>query len=394
MLALATALFSGRIVEPASAQQCVFEDTFERPAANTVDNGWQETESAADDVSLVVQNGYGFVELMGPGAAMVQPGIDTTHLHNLTLTYTFAYADVYNEYTDTLLVEWKPSSSGVWTLLLERKLNLGGARTDVVPLAGTASAGPIDIRFRVNVDEANEGAAIDDIYVCEGDCNSNGVADSSDIASGASTDCNGNNVPDDCDIAAGTSQDLDRNGAPDECICVRDADCDDGVFCNGPETCTPSGCETGSPPDCGDNDDATTDRCDTDLDLCVNEPAQIDCDDGAFCNGLEVFDETLGECLPGEDPCDEDETCDENADTCQPIITNDCNSNSVEDADDIAAGRSQDANHNGVPDECDPPTSPDPPGGGGCGAVSALNLTPLLLLFVAAHWRTPRRGAA
>ena len=33
------------------------------------------------------------------------------------------------------------------------------------------------------------------------DCNSNGIPDEQEIASGASSDCNGNNNPDECDIA-------------------------------------------------------------------------------------------------------------------------------------------------------------------------------------------------
>jgi hypothetical protein len=49
------------------------------------------------------------------------------------------------------------------------------------------------------------------------DCNGNGVADGTDIASGTSADCNGNGVPDSCDIASGTSNDANADGIPDEC---------------------------------------------------------------------------------------------------------------------------------------------------------------------------------
>lgn len=49
------------------------------------------------------------------------------------------------------------------------------------------------------------------------DCNSNGVSDAIDIATGASIDCNDNAIPDECDIAAGTSLDCQPNGIPDEC---------------------------------------------------------------------------------------------------------------------------------------------------------------------------------
>jgi hypothetical protein len=53
------------------------------------------------------------------------------------------------------------------------------------------------------------------------DCNGNGVPDDCDLLSGAAPDCNDNGVPDSCDIADGTSPDLDENGVPDEC----DPDC-------------------------------------------------------------------------------------------------------------------------------------------------------------------------
>ena len=49
------------------------------------------------------------------------------------------------------------------------------------------------------------------------DCNANGIPDSCDIASGASMDCNSNAIPDSCDIATGASRDVDSNGVPDEC---------------------------------------------------------------------------------------------------------------------------------------------------------------------------------
>ncbi|HEY8426878.1 MAG TPA: putative metal-binding motif-containing protein, partial [Sandaracinaceae bacterium] len=43
-----------------------------------------------------------------------------------------------------------------------------------------------------------------------------------------------------------------------------------------------------------------------------------DCDDGLFCNGVETCIDTF--CMPGEPPCDSDtETCDETADRCEAI---------------------------------------------------------------------------
>ena len=72
--------------------------------------------------------------------------------------------------------------------------------------------------------------------------------------------------------------------------CLIDADCDDGVFCNGAEVCNREEyvCEIGEAP------------CE---------------DDGEFCNGAEECDEEKDECA-AEPPCDEDQLCDEDKDTC------------------------------------------------------------------------------
>jgi len=72
--------------------------------------------------------------------------------------------------------------------------------------------------------------------------------------------------------------------------CIDHADCDDGMFCNGVETCRADGlCIAGSGP----------------------------CDDGLFCNGVETCDEDNDVCVDGADPCDTImESCDEEEDMC------------------------------------------------------------------------------
>ena len=76
------------------------------------------------------------------------------------------------------------------------------------------------------------------------DCNSNGVPDECDIASGTSTDCNDNGVPDECEVPplGDTSLDCNGNLIPDECE-LAEHDCDgNGV----PDDCQPED-------DCDDN---------------------------------------------------------------------------------------------------------------------------------------------
>lgn len=54
--------------------------------------------------------------------------------------------------------------------------------------------------------------------------------------------------------------------------CMSDASCDDGMFCNGIEICGPAGtCLSGSPPSCDDGASCTIDRCLEPLG-CVSEP--------------------------------------------------------------------------------------------------------------------------
>ncbi len=143
------------------------------------------------------------------------------------------------------------------------------------------------------------------------------------------------NAPEVGDASAGSSLErLDLAGAwtiqgspnpnattlPPPSGCSVDADCDDGAFCNGAETCNAGTCKAGTPPACDDGlwcngaetCNETTDSCDA--------GAPPVCDDGAFCNGTETCNETTDSCDSGADPCDPGtETCNEGADICEPI---------------------------------------------------------------------------
>ena len=120
--------------------------------------------------------------------------------------------------------------------------------------------------------------------------------------------------------------------------CVEDADCDDGVFCNGDETCVDGACVAGDPPcdpdmqRCDEDDDICIDLCETDEDcddddLCTTDACVegecvrtlvVECeDDGLFCTGEEACDPDTGECVSGGDPCEADGLlCDEENDGC------------------------------------------------------------------------------
>jgi len=104
-------------------------------------------------------------------------------------------------------------------------------------------------------------------------------------------------------------------GLQPEPMCRADADCDDGVYCNGAETCgADGGCQSEATPCPGRDCDEAKRDC-----LCGFDR---DCDDGVFCNGDETCG-TDGLCVAGTDPCpdngvfcDGTERCDETAAAC------------------------------------------------------------------------------
>jgi hypothetical protein len=75
--------------------------------------------------------------------------------------------------------------------------------------------------------------------------------------------------------------------------CRGDAECDDGVFCNGAETCSNGSCLSGTPPACADAVDCTVDRCDEAARACVHSPDDTACDDGNTCT-TDACDATNG----------------------------------------------------------------------------------------------------
>ena len=98
--------------------------------------------------------------------------------------------------------------------------------------------------------------------------------------------------------------------------------CDDGVFCNGFEACDAErGCTAGEPPTCDDGVNCTLDAC-NEFFGCAATPVNELCDDGLFCNGTETCETFARGCVTGPGPCGPDETCTEAADLCiQSCVT-------------------------------------------------------------------------
>ena len=99
--------------------------------------------------------------------------------------------------------------------------------------------------------------------------------------------------------------------------CAIDADCADGLLCNGVETCIDGLCLAGPWP-C-----QAGQYCDEEGDRCIECLGSADCNDGVFCNGVEGCAD--GECVAGSPPCSGESVCDEQRDRCVECFNNnDC----------------------------------------------------------------------
>jgi hypothetical protein len=120
-------------------------------------------------------------------------------------------------------------------------------------------------------------------------------------------------------------------------ICTSDAECSDGLACNGFDVCVMGTCQSFMPPFCDDGIDCTLDACVEPSGFCTSVPddgrcppgnrcdamvgciggmcrSPADCDDFAFCNGMEQCAPD-GTCFPGRPPtCDDGIAC--TVDTC------------------------------------------------------------------------------
>ncbi len=147
-----------------------------------------------------------------------------------------------------------------------------------------------------------------------------------------------------------------------------DANCDDGLFCNGAETCDAvADCQGGTDP-CDDGVECTVDTCGEETDKCLSVPDDTRCGlDTLFCNGPETCDPKTG-CPPEDDsPCVGLQTCNETDDVCEGcIFADDCDDDGVDDLEDncveVPNPLQKDNDLDGVGNACDncPNASADP----------------------------------
>ncbi|UCC32068.1 MAG: S8 family serine peptidase, partial [Phycisphaerales bacterium] len=82
---------------------------------------------------------------------------------------------------------------------------------------------------------------------------------------------------------------IDCGGPCPPCDCLSDGECDDFLFCTGVETCDAYGhCQPGTAPDCDDGVTCTDDSCNEGTDSCDNVANDANCDNGLYCDGVET----------------------------------------------------------------------------------------------------------
>jgi len=161
----------------------------------------------------------------------------------------------------------------------------------------------------------NNTAACDDSVFCNGaDTCAGGTCSvhAGDPCPGPDSD---GDCAESCDEAADNCMLPDSDGMP----------CDDGVFCNGADTCSGGTCSVhaGDPCPGADGDGNCAESCDEASDNCtLPDSAGETCVDGLFCTAVDTCDGS-GSCTGSVDPCvgaDGDgncaESCDDVADSC------------------------------------------------------------------------------
>jgi len=120
---------------------------------------------------------------------------------------------------------------------------------------------------------------------------------------------------------------LVADGQSDSCsVCTLDSECNDGAFCNGVETCNVGTgiCEAGTTVDCSDDASCTDDTCNEATDSCDNVANDANCANGLFCDGAETCD-AVNDCQAGAPvDCNDSvgctvDSCNEGTDSCDNV---------------------------------------------------------------------------
>ncbi|MFQ5592102.1 MAG: hypothetical protein ACE5HE_13135, partial [Phycisphaerae bacterium] len=164
-------------------------------------------------------------------------------------------------------------------------------------------------------DSCNEGTDSCDNIANDANCDDGLFCNGAETCN-ATLDCQAGTAVN-CNDGVGCTDDS-CNEATDQCDNVaNDANCDDGLFCNGAETCSATlDCQAGTAVNCDDGVACTDDSCNEATNSCDNTANDANCpDDGLFCNGTEFCD-AGADCSSTGDPCLAGETCNESTNSC------------------------------------------------------------------------------
>ena len=188
-----------------------------------------------------------------------------------------------------------------------------------------------DCSYTNNTDACDDGVYCNGTDTCSGGtCSVNSGDPCDSMVGDLDSDCS-----ETCDEALDTCTATD----PDYSLC------DDGVYCDGVDecisgTCTSNGTDPCLPLDvtdiyCNTSCDETTDTC------TANDPDATVCDDGIYCNGADTC--TSGICSTNAgDPCSGgsecQDVCTEEADTCLSALGTACSTDGEICTDDVCNG--------------------------------------------------------
>lgn len=176
-------------------------------------------------------------------------------------------------------------------------------------------------------------------------CDSMGLDEPGVCRLGTCVDANCGNGREDPGEDCDDMNDIPGDGCEIDCrfTCEGDAQCDDGLPCNGEETCVDNQCIAGTPLSCDDGEPCTADSCNDEADDVENPCENVFIDeDGDGVSPMDCVD------LPGGD-CDDTmiirypgapEACDD--------VDNDCDSRTDEDASEVTCYQDADGDGFGV----------------------------------------------
>ncbi len=242
----------------------------------TTQVGGDHTSGSGNAYFSATNTAAGTNDVDGGTCIVTSPVYAISDESTLSIWYFHGQRDAGDDAGDFFSLEMSTDGGSSWSTLA----SFGDETVNAAWTEATASVpGGSNVQFRVQVADAPGGgdlveAGVDDLFIC-----------------------------------------------PTAPACSVDADCDDGLYCNGTESCNAGSCQAGTAIVCDDGVACTDDVCNEATDACDSTANDANCDDGTFCNGAEVCDAVL-DCQPATGPdCDDgvactEDSCNEATDSC------------------------------------------------------------------------------